>query len=92
MKTLLNKATKKLLSVTFGAILFSAIATSVYANAIFLLSDDGQGNTVWLSCGGSAGNYTYTCNASGCSSMYDDPWGANQAGADEACRERGYAN
>ncbi|HEX8071182.1 MAG TPA: hypothetical protein VF546_14600 [Pyrinomonadaceae bacterium] len=89
MKSFLKKSTRRLLFVTFAAALLGSMMPSAYANAIFLLSDYG-GTQVWLSCGSSAGNYTYTCNASGCTSMYDDPWGVNQAGADAECRDRGF--
>lgn len=78
MRAFLRKAAKLLLRGIIAAALLGTIAVSVYANSIFPLSSDGYGGTTWLSCGSSAGNYTFTCDASGCSAMYDDPWGSTK--------------
>jgi hypothetical protein len=82
-----KKSTKRLFrAIAFIAVLSVAFAASVaYANSVRLLYDHGDGTTVWLSCGSSAGNTIWTCTASGCLSHYDDPGGFNQSLADGQC-------
>jgi hypothetical protein len=91
MQATLKKSTKSLLrTIAFIAALSVAFTASVaHANSLYLLYDHGDGTTVWLSCGSSAGNTIWTCTSSGCLAHYDDPAGFNQSLADGECSTRG---
>jgi hypothetical protein len=74
------------LTIAVIAVLGSAFAVSIaYANTLTLLSDNGDGTTVWLSYGSSAGNTIWTCTSGGCVAHYNDPGGFNQFLADSSC-------
>jgi len=90
MQATLKKSTKRLFrAITFTAVLSVAFAVSVaYANTVRLLRDHGDGTTVWVSCGSSAGNTIWTCTASGCTAHYDDSDGFNQFLANEECKDQ----
>ena len=87
MQATLKKSTKRLFrAIAFIAVLSIAFAASVtYANSIRLLHDHGNGTTVWVSCGSSAGNTIWTCTSSGCEPHYNDPGGVNQKAANDEC-------
>lgn len=81
-----KKSTKRLFrAITFMALSVAFAASVAYANSVRLLRDHGDGTTVWVSCGSSAGNTIWTCTAGGCQAHYDDPGGFNQSLADGEC-------
>ena len=71
----------------FRAIIFALpliAAASAYANYTEHRSDDQYGNTYWLSCGSSAGDYFFKCSPDG---ICQDQ---GSAGAHQACVDAGY--
>jgi hypothetical protein len=76
---------KALLILAVLAVCVAASAKVVYASTIYFISES-YGETYWLSCGSSAGNYVALCNANGCT--VDQ--GTAQQEADMMCAERGH--
>jgi hypothetical protein len=87
MQATLKTLTRRLfLTIAAIAVLGSAFAVSIaYANSVRLLRDNGDGTTVWVSCGSSAGNTIWTCTSGGCVAHYNDAGGFNQFLADTEC-------
>ena len=63
MLSTLRNMTKRLVLTFFVVTLLST--TSVYASSIYFLGYDDAGNTLWVSCGSSAGNYLAACGGNG---------------------------
>ncbi len=74
------------LAVVFLVLLASAANTAL-ANVYCLLNCDGRyGETTWLSCGSSGGNYFATCPADGGPCRISDA--RSQPEADAMCQQR----
>jgi hypothetical protein len=88
MQTTLKKLTKRLFLTAVIAALFVTTATIAYANAVYHVRTDASGETFWLSCGSSAGNYFALCPADGGVCTVDQ--GYTQQEADYQCSQRGH--
>ena len=85
--TLKNVRTRLFLALTVLA-LVAAAATAAYANEIFPYPEANSGSTTyWVSCGSSAGNYVYKCDASHCEAC---PTPECNTTANRVCARHGY--
>lgn len=65
----------------------AAFASAVSASTIYFITES-YGETYWLSCGSSAGNYVALCPAGGGECTVDQ--GTAQQEADRMCADRGH--
>jgi len=89
MRATLKKSIKRLFLTTVIAALLVTTATVAYASSIYhMRTDEITGETFWLSCGSSAGNYFALCPPGGGTCTVDQ--GAAQQEANYQCARRGH--
>jgi hypothetical protein len=78
---------KRVAVIAAMVVLFAVMAVSVYANAIYWLATDQNGTNYFLSCGSSAGDYYYKCDANNfCEEIPE----ASPGAAHQGCIDHGY--
>lgn len=88
-RSLLNKLRPFVFSAVIALVVAASTSIAVHASNIYCLQNcnGGYGETFWLSCGSSAGNYFALCPATGGACTVDQ--GTAQQEADYECAIRG---